>query len=215
VEPQRRFFSYVIEHGSVLVNLTTAFSFSHKCICWSPPTSLFLVCRALQADVQAVFFMRNRFVITPSNGCTRVAECTPSRLEASIFLTRTVPPNALRFLRFLELVFPPFDEDYLRLDEPAYQDWLQTIDYVGDKLCLPTLTLRIYMADHDPCGYDVTSSRMNMTKQQALTILSMWVRTFRPLSKLNEMKCFFVHLAWPFAWTRWGRRAHVEEENGY
>jgi len=108
------------------------------------------------------------------------------------------------------VVFPPFDEDYLRLDEPAYQDWLRTIDYVSDKLCLPTLTLRVYMADHDPCGYDVTSFRKNMTKQQALTILSMWVRTFSPLSKLNEMKCFFVHLAWPFAWTRWGQRARVE-----
>jgi hypothetical protein len=69
--------------------------------------------------------------------------CTPSRLEASIFLTSTVPPNALRFLRFLEVVFPPFDENYLHLDELAYQDWLRTIDYVSDKLCLPTLTLRV------------------------------------------------------------------------
>ena len=24
------------------------------------------------------------------------------------------------------------------------------------------------------------------------------------------MKCFFVHLAWPFAWTKWGQRARAE-----
>jgi hypothetical protein len=106
----------------------------------------------LREDAQAIFFMKNRFVITPSKGCNHVADGTPARLEVSIFLTKIVSPNALGFLTFLEVVFPPFDNDYLRLHEPAYQDWLQTIDYVRDKLYLPTFTLRFYMADHQCMG---------------------------------------------------------------
>ena len=68
----------------------------------------------MQKDVQAVFFTTNRFVITPAKGCATVPESTPSRLEISIFLTTIMPSNALGFLRFIEVVFPPFDEDYLR-----------------------------------------------------------------------------------------------------
>ena len=185
-------------------------AYSSKCNCWSPPTSLFLACHALREDAQAIFFMKNRFVITPSKGSNSVADGTPTRLEVSIFLTKIVPPDVLGFLTFLEVVFPPFDEDYLRPNEPAYQDWLQTIDYVKDKLYLPTLTLRVYMADHVPSGPGVTPFRNNITKQQGMVVLAMYVRTLGPLSKLNRMKRFFVHLAWPFAWTRSARRARTE-----
>ena len=189
-------------------------AYSSRCNCWSPPTSLFLVCRALQEDVQATFFMKNRFVITPSGGCNRAAECTPRRLEISIFLTSIVPRNALGFLKFLEVVFPPFDEDYLRPHEPAYQDWLRTIDYITDKLYFPTLTLRVYMADHYPSGSDVTPFRTNMTKEQAFTILNMYARTLGPLAKLNRMDRFYADLSWPCAWTRWGRRS-IEKKPKY
>ncbi|RFU27852.1 hypothetical protein B7463_g8506, partial [Scytalidium lignicola] len=181
-----------------------------KCNCWTPPTSWFLACHALRKDAQAIFFMKNRFIITPAKGCNRVADGTPARLEVSVFLTKIVPPNALCFLTYLEVVFPPYDEDYLRSCEPAYLDWLQVIDYVKDKLYLPTLTLRIHMADHYPSGQDVTPFRSNMSKKQGMTIIAMYGRTLRPLSRLSGMDRFFVHLAWPFAWTRSGRRGRRE-----
>jgi hypothetical protein len=193
----------------------SAFSFSPKCSCWSPPTSLFLVCRAMQGDVQAVFFMKNRFIITPVEGCTSVPESTPSRLEISVFLRNTVPSNALGFLKFIELVFPPFDEDYLRPHEPAYQDWLQTIDYVKDKLYFPTLTLRVYMADHAAHGNNVTPFNFRITKEQQIRILAMWIRTLRPLSKLNRMNRFFVDVALPYAWTPRDRRDRNERPDWY
>ena len=185
-------------------------AFSSQCNCWSPPTPLFLACRALLEDARAVFFMRNRFVITPSAGCNHPAERTPIRLEASIFLIDVVPSNALRFLRFLEVVFPPFDEDYLLPHEPAYQEWLRTIDHVKEQLCLPLLTVRVYMADHLPNGHGVTPFRANMTKEQAKTIFKTYARTLGPFSKLKGLRKFFVHLAWPFAWTRRGRRRRHE-----
>ena len=184
-------------------------AFSSKCHCWSPPTSLFFVCRALLEDAQNVFFTRNRFVITPSAGCNRPADKTPNRLEVSAFLTDVVPFNVLRFLRCLEVVIPPFEEDYLRPHEPAYKDWLQTIDRVGEQLCLPTLTVRVYMADYLLHGVDSTPSfrdfRAKMTKEQGMTILKMYARTLGPLSKLKGLRRLFVHLAWPWRWTRLGR----------
>ena len=181
-------------------------AFSSKCHCWSPPTSLFLVCRVLLEDVQNVFFTWNRFVIIPSTGCNRPADKTPNRLEISAFLKDVVPSNALRLLRFLEVVIPPFEEDYLRPHEPAYQDWLQTIDRIGEQLCLPMLTVRVYMAEYLPRDGETTTFRAKMTKEQVMTIIKMYARTLGPLSKLRGLRRFFVHLAWPFTWTRAGRQ---------
>ena len=182
-------------------------AFSSKCHCWSPPTSLFFVCRALLEDAQYIFFTRNRFVITPSAGCNHPAEKTPNRLELSAFLTDVVPFNALRFLRFLEVVIPPFEDDYLRPHEPAYQDWLQTIHRIREQLCLPVLTVRVYMADYLPREEEINPSfRAQMTKEQAMTIFKMYARTLWPLSQLRGLRRLFVHLAWPFTWTRAGRQ---------
>ena len=182
-------------------------AFSSKCHCWSPPTSLFFVCRALLEDAQSIFFAKNRFVITPSAGCNHPAEKTPNRLEISAFLTDVVPSNALRFLRFLEVVIPPFEDDYLGPHEPAYQDWLQTIDRIGEQLCLPMLTVRVYMAEYVPSGGEINFCfRGEMTKEEGMTILEMYARTLLPLSKLGGLRRFFVHLAWPFRETRPGRQ---------
>lgn len=98
-------------------------------------------------------------------------------------------------------MFSPFDDDYLRSSEPAYLDWLQTLDYVKDKFYLPKLNLRGYMADHQPSEQGVTPFRSNTTKEQGMTILKIYGRTRKPLLKLRGMDRFFVHLAWPFART--------------
>lgn len=186
-------------------------AYTSRCNCWSPPLSLFLVCRTLREESQTIFFKKNRFVITPARGYKRVADSTSTRLEISIFLTEVVPPNAVGFLTYLEVVFPPFDTDYLRLRESACQDWLQTIDYVREKLYLPTLTLRVYMANHYPNGQGVTPFQDAMTKEQGIVMIAMYRRMLIYLQKLNLTSRFFVHLAWPFAWTRSRRRARKED----
>ncbi|KAF7865990.1 hypothetical protein EAF04_006153 [Stromatinia cepivora] len=108
------------------------------------PTPLFLVCRTLYEDARAVFFSMNHFVITPVTGCTEPAE-TPDRLEILIFLKDALPPAALQYLKSLEIVFPPFRDDYLRPHESAYDQWLQAIDYMC-QLNLPILSLSVSMA---------------------------------------------------------------------
>ena len=169
-------------------------AFTSKCHCWSPPTSLFLVCRGLLEDARAVFFRRNRFVIIHSQDFLKHA---PKRLEVSMFLRDIVPLNALHLLRHLELVSPLVLDDHQRLeDEQLYfhdsphQDWMQTIDLVKEKLCLPLLTVRFYMTDY---GSD---SEGNQRLKKAFHSFS---RILLPLSLLKGLKAFFVHLAWPFA----------------
>lgn len=94
-------------------------SYSSRCQCWSQPTTLFLVCRVLCEDARAVFFSMNHFIIAPVNGCIEPAE-TPDDLEILTFLKDTLPPTALHYLKSLEIVFPPFRDDYLRPHEQAY-----------------------------------------------------------------------------------------------
>lgn len=51
------------------------------------------------------------------------------RLAASQFLRDVVPANCLADLRFLELVFPPYEPDSWPLDQhPAVVDWRAAVD---------------------------------------------------------------------------------------
>lgn len=191
-------------------------AFTSKCHCWSPPKALFLVCRALLEEARAVFFMKNRFVVAPSAGCTRPATGIPTRLEGSIFLTNVVPFGALRYLRFLEVVFPPFDDKFLevahptsatpdpgycRPNKPAYEDWRRTIAHVKEELCLPMLTLRVYMAEYVPEGdEDASPFRGKLTREQGKSILWAYLQLCGPLSGLKGLNQFFAHFAWPWVW---------------
>ena len=180
-------------------------AFTPKCHCWSPPTSLFLVCRGLLEDAQAVFFRRNRFIINHSRDFFKHA---PLRLEASIFLTDIVPVNALHLLRHLELVSPLVEDEQLCLEDeqlylqnPPYQDWMRTIDLVKEKLCLPFLTVRFYMTDY------VSDSEGIDRFAKAFQTFS-WI--LLPLSLLEGLKAFFVHIAWPFARRMERRMEHFD-----
>ena len=122
--------SNAVATGNVLQSCTTPVDFETAgngyCHCWSSPTNLFLVCRAMREHAQATFFAFNRFIIAPSSGCHSRAEGTLARLEISLFLSDVMLRTALCWLRFLEVVIPPFNEYYFRAYEPAHQEWLQT-----------------------------------------------------------------------------------------
>jgi len=72
------------------------------------------------------------------------------------------------------------------------------------------LTLRVYVAELYPDGQGVTPFREKMTKEQGVRVISKYIWTPRPLSKLYGLSRFFAHLAWPFALTRRGRRSSNE-----
>lgn len=193
-------------------------AWSPHCRCWSPPSSLFLVCKTILDDAQAVFFGKNRFVITPLRGCYGRADTSPDRPDLSIFLKDVVPLTALRYLRFLEVIISPFEYAYLQEEEPAYQEWIQTIDSAS--LCSPSmLTIRVYFNDHladrQGCIPNGLSFRADVTHEQALAIWYKHQRTMKPFSTLREhgLQRLFVHAAEFTAWTKRGdkcasRRGH-------
>ena len=184
-----------------------------------PPTALFLVSKAVLEVAREVFLGANRFVIVPEGGgswvtCRDIVDRSPERMPAAMFLTQVVPRGALRHLRFLEVVFPPFRTPWMLPHEPAYQQWQEAIEIVRDHLTLPALTLRVYFADRQPIHHDFgTTFRHAMTKEQAMEIYKSYMRILMPLQGLKGLSKLFVHAAWPWEWTargRWRRREHKD-----
>ena len=184
-----------------------------------PPTALFLVSKAVLEVAREVFLGANRFVIVPEGGgswvtCRDIVDRSPERMPAAMFLTQVVPRGALRHLRFLEVVFPPFRTPWMLPHEPAYQQWQEAIEIVRDHLTLPALTLRVYFADRQPIPHDFGSTfRHAMTKEQAMEIYKSYMRILMPLQGLKGLSKLFVHAAWPWEWTargRWRRREHKD-----
>ncbi|KAK4236774.1 hypothetical protein C8A03DRAFT_45268 [Achaetomium macrosporum] len=94
-----------------------SFSIPGICQCWAPPgPDLFLICRSLYQDAQLVFFSANRFVVHDFDA--RFPARIPGIVTgyylddcfaASHFLREVVPVHSLAYIRFLELVFPPYE----------------------------------------------------------------------------------------------------------
>ncbi|KAL8743364.1 MAG: hypothetical protein Q9190_004272 [Brigantiaea leucoxantha] len=190
-------------------------AFWAECRCWRPPTALFLVSKAVLEIAQEVFLSANRFIIVPEgDGSGRwlttraVVDHSPERTHAAIFLTQVIPWGALRHLRFLEVVFPPFRMPWMLAHEPAYLQWQEAIEIIRDHLTLPALTLRVYFADKFPIN---DSFRDTMTKEQAMEIYKSYMRVLMPLRGLKGLNKLFVHVAWPWEWTERGRRRRIEQ----
>ena len=187
-------------------------AFWTECRCWRPPTALFLVSKAVLEVAREVFLGANRFIIVPEGGgswvtCRDVVDRSPERMPAAIFLTQAVPRGALRHLRFLEVVFPPFRTPWMLPHEPAYQQWQEAIEIVRDHLTLPALTIRVYFADRLLVDHEYgTPFRHEMTKEQAIEIYKSYMRILMPLQGLKGLSRLFVHAAWPWEWTARGQR---------
>ncbi|KAK4044117.1 hypothetical protein C8A01DRAFT_43049 [Parachaetomium inaequale] len=178
-------------------------AFSSVCRCWAPPTPLFLICRALTADAKFLFYSLNRFVVSDSlasrHPCTAFSvfntfqwpennrywelaawrEAQPpraypaERFAASQFLREVVPADCLSYLRRLELVFPPYNQDCWPYDgHPALQDWIETIDWVKDKMSTPGIP-------------DRPDSREELSPAQGDQVLAGYDRILRPLACLG------------------------------
>ncbi|KAK3903377.1 hypothetical protein C8A05DRAFT_14646 [Staphylotrichum tortipilum] len=177
-------------------------AFSSACHCWTPPTALFLVSRALCREAQFVFFSENRFVVhdfcamppwkLPREQFTPVSTTNPSptgnrypfdRLAASQFLRDVVPAHCLAHLRFVELVFPPYVPDGRPGDEhAALKDWRATISWARHKVTAPALTVRVVMADF----FCKPHGRVVMDNEQGRNILGGYHLIAHPLKDLGS-----------------------------
>lgn len=158
-----------------------------KCACWMPPQPLFLVCKQMYEDAQYIFFSHNRIIVTPTGGLYPDPEDPPVEVglyPASIFLRAALPPSTLRYLRFLDIIFAPVNEEPGN-DDPAFLEWKQTVEWARDKLDLPRLTLRVEIADYYGeklhCKF-----RPKLTHNTILQIRAGYEATLRPLETLGS-----------------------------
>lgn len=200
-------------------------AFSLRCTCWAPPgPDLFLVCRALCQDAEFTFYSGNHFIIHDykADPCWEVPflgrwrndqEPAPrydypsARLAASQFLRDVIPPHCLPYLRFLELVFPPYlPQSWPRAGQPAMKDWLATVDWLRDKLNAPGLTIRIVGADIGSFTPNVYSTTITASDADAITrsYHELW-GSLKPLGD-NGLARFYAHF--PSPW-----RFHGEPQN--
>ena len=186
-------------------------AFSSTCRCWAPPTSFFLVCRILCRDAQFVFFSGNRFIVydfdalMPWDLPDDVEPCPYDRLFASTFLRNLIPTHCLADLRFLELVFPPYEPDFWPC-RAAIQDWSETVDWIRDKVDAPALTVSVVMADFHDGFEDV---RKDLTKDQGTQIIGGYLSVLYflgPLARDDGLGGFHVQVAYPWRWTPGNRQ---------
>ena len=191
------------------------------------------ICRALLNDAQVVFFSSNRFVVhdylgdipheTPESaarislgdgeGMSATAKYHSDRLAASVFLREAVPPQMLREIHDLELVFPPYGyKGWPEERHPALADWSKALRWSRDKMNLRGLTLRLVMAD-SPNGFAAPPGRASITAAQVEEIRSAYRRIISHLAVLaqckatdekggndNKLRKFCSKIALPWVW---------------
>ncbi|KAK3898796.1 hypothetical protein C8A05DRAFT_46979 [Staphylotrichum tortipilum] len=181
-------------------------AFSSTCRCWAPPPDLFLVCRALCRDAQFVFFSGNRFVVHDFDALMPwdlpdVRHYPYDRLFASEFLRDIIPAHCLADLRFVELVFPPYEPDGWPNSERApILDWSDTIDWIQGKVNAPALTISVVMVDFHDGPDDV---RRDLTKEQGTQIMQGYASVLyflRSLARDDGLGGIHIQLAVPWRW---------------
>ncbi|KAL2196813.1 hypothetical protein P885DRAFT_60823 [Corynascus similis CBS 632.67] len=198
-------------------------AFSTRCRCWTPPTPLFLVCRKLYEEANLIFYSRNRFIIIDSPCSSPFAsresgEYPFASFAASQFLKQVAPRQSLGYIRFLELVFSPFNHQNLLKDgHPALQDWKETVQWVKDKLNIPALTLRLVVAGHPNPYVGTPSGGFEMTRAEGKEVLATYSRILYPLQLLSPdtgkgLARFYAKLPWPMKWSHWIHHRLGEEE---
>jgi hypothetical protein len=224
--------SVTLEHGCFCRRYHSAFS--SACRCWSPPgPALFLICRTLCLDAQLVFFSGNRFIVhdcshpeypfmTPlppgpppgqGPGDAATGYYPWERFNISDFLREVVPRHCLAYLRFLELVFPPYYHDqWPKPEHPAMQDWCATVDWLRDKINAPGLTVWLVTASS---AMDEYSDRVPgpITDPEGKAVLAGYINILLPLKCLADdgLARFYAQWDYPEAWTQNGYKRMMRQ----
>ena len=176
------------------------------CQCWQPPTPLFLVCKSLSKEAKDIFFSQNQFIITPIDGCGQAPKTILPYFEASTFIQDIIPSQCPCHLRFLEIIFPPLDEEYLVPRGSTLQNWEHRVEHLWDKLNLPIFTLHVYFADFYSACHTTLFCKQLGCKEGTARVRGAYMQIIHPLQRLkvNGLKRLFVHTAWLWMWTRKG-----------
>ncbi|KAH6854180.1 hypothetical protein B0I37DRAFT_23726 [Chaetomium sp. MPI-CAGE-AT-0009] len=195
---------------------------SSRCKCWAPPTALFRICRTLYVEASRVLYGENRFIVIDTPFTNPFSpwgkgDYPYSVFAASRFLRNVVPLHCLQYIRFLEVVFAPFDHLSKPQDgHPALQDWSDTLDWAKQELNLPGLTLRLVVVDECSDGF---GGRHTITRAQGKEVLAVYNSIILPVKRLDPAASegglgrFYAQLAWPMESTEWAQ-SKLREEGG-
>lgn len=129
-------------------------------------------------------------------------------------MREVIPADCLRYLRFFEVVFPPYNHNCWPHDgHPALQDWIETINWVRDKINTAHITLRLTMAGSPTYPPDHPDSRDGVTQAQGCQVLAGYDRIVQPLARLGGeggLTRFYADFTWPWRWTEWVNRKSDE-----
>ncbi|OTB13283.1 hypothetical protein K445DRAFT_167360 [Daldinia sp. EC12] len=182
--------------------------YSSRCRCWRPPQALFLVCRAMYETSRVIFYSNNRVAVLPIVGLWTGRSPLLAGLEAFTFLTKSLRPDTLPHLRYLELVCPPFEtNDSLKPpDAASYVAWQYIVDYLKAHADLPVLTIAVYMTRFELPRYDRMHNLSISREMFVDNVLAMGrdrdstLRTYLdivlPFRSLTSLKRFFVFIEW-------------------
>ncbi|KAI0113119.1 hypothetical protein F4814DRAFT_420622 [Daldinia grandis] len=174
--------------------------YSSRCRCWCPPQALFLVSRAMCESSQAVFYTYNRIIIIPVVGIWKGRSPFLAGLETFLFITKSLRPDTLSYLRYLEIVCPPF-ENHDPLTPPGAAPYIHlqsSVDSLLTHANLPALTIAIYLTRFECQGATGKASEegiLAMDKDQDL-MLRPYLDIILPFRSLTRMGRFFVFIEW-------------------
>jgi hypothetical protein len=142
-----------------------------------------------------IFYSSNRFIIKSCNKSYKSPRLPAGRIEASLFLQGLVPTYTIHRLRSIEVVFSPFEINYL--SSARYNDWLSTISHLAKHANLPNLTLKIRTTRGREGCYNSGYQSRWFTENQKERVLRMYRRLLTPLDELKGLGDLFLHLEWP------------------
>ncbi|KAK4243254.1 hypothetical protein C7999DRAFT_44896 [Corynascus novoguineensis] len=160
---------------------------SSTCICWAPPSSLFLVCRALCRDAQFVFFSENHFTIRDFHAelpFENLRHHDTSPIATDYPYRRLAVSKFLRDVLLLPIYVTPkcLDRDALE------REWRATLDWVRDKINPPVLTIRCVMLcpcpSIDPTG--LVDDILALNEDEETRVLKSHTRTLSPLESFTR-----------------------------
>ncbi len=142
--------------------------------------------------------------ITDEDASLPIYEYPHERLAASQFLRDVIPAHCLAYLRFLELVFPPYlPPSWPQAHTPAMQDWWATVDWLQDKVNAPGLTLRLVVAEPgSEIAFDIY--RRLTTQSEGHLVSKSYYRLVCPLTLLVDkgLARFYAKVVFSESWTK-------------
>lgn len=188
-----------------------------RCLCWSPPIALLLVCRQFSQEALHVFFAWNRIIVLPCGGLTKYeppASSPPIPFAASTFLRSGLALDSLKHLRLLDVIFPPIDDGPQDSSfKLALTDWLDTLEWARSKLDLSRLTIRCEITDYF-LEEHVPEHRRRLELSRYIEIIRSYSAIGHSFMLLHQgtqpgmdtaessprLRSLFIHLADPLFW---------------